>query len=202
MTAEQVLAQAQRCEAADESNAYQLGLCLRELSVPKRYRDELGFESFEALLAARQLRTRVTAHKLIKVVSTFSEAEVAQLGGTEKSFRLIRWALQDKPNGDPRRVLAASARVGGRAVSAVTTRDINRLLAGAARGPTAAEKAAAKKASSRLGDRLRSAGLSPRMRAHNHGGACVSIHLDPAAANQLASLLSRLKKLEKQLAVT
>jgi hypothetical protein len=63
---------------------------LRELSQPKRFREELEFSSFEALLVARELPSRVTAFKLITVVSAFSEAEVRQLGGTEKSYALIR----------------------------------------------------------------------------------------------------------------
>jgi hypothetical protein len=58
------------------------------------------------------------------------------------------------------------------------------------------EKAAAKKAASRLGSALRRAGVSHRMRVHTHGGRCVSAHLDPEMAGQLAGLLARLRKLE------
>ncbi len=37
------------------------------------------------------------------------------------------------------------------------------------------------------------------MRVHNHRGVCVSTHLDTGAATALANVLSRLRKLEKQL---
>jgi hypothetical protein len=75
-----------------------------------------------------------------------------QLGGTEKSYALIRSAKQEKPEGDPRRLLASSARVLGRAVSSVSAR------------PSALAR------------------LSHRMRVHTHGGRCVSAHLDPEMA--------------------
>jgi hypothetical protein len=195
MTAEQVIAQIARYETSSASNAYALGQCLSELSRPKRYRDELGFDSFEALLVGRNLPTRVTAFKLITVVSTFSEPEVKQLGGTEKSYALIRYAKQEKPNGDPRRLLAPSARVLGRVVGSVSARELNRELIGGV-SPTPAQTAAAKKAASRLGSALRRAGVSHRMRVHTHGGRCVSAHLDPEMAGQLAGLLARLRKLE------
>jgi hypothetical protein len=199
MSAEQLIAQIERYEASSGSNAYALGQCLSELSHPKRYRDELGFGTFEELLVARSLPTRVTAFKLITVVSTFSEPEVKQLGGTEKSYALIRYAKQEKPNGDPRRLLASSARVLGRVVGAVSARELNRELMGGGKSPTPAQTAAAKKAASRLGSALRRSGVSHRMRVHTHGGRCVSAHLDPEMAVQLADLLARLRKLEKQL---
>jgi hypothetical protein len=196
MSAEQVVAQIARYEAASASNAYALGQCLRELALPKRYHDELGFESFDALLMSRNLPTRVTAFKLITVVSTFSEQEVKQLGGTEKCYALVRYVRQ-RPNGDPRRFLAPNARVLGRAVSAVSARELNRELRGGG-SPTPAETAAAKKAASRLGSALRRSSVSHRMRVHTHGGRCVSAHFEPDAAGQLAELLARLRKLDKQ----
>jgi hypothetical protein len=187
MTAEQVIAQIERYEASSASNAYALGQCSSELSRPKRYRDELGFDTFEALLVGRSLPTRVTAFKLITVISTFSKPEVKQLGGTEKSYALIRYAKQEKPNGDPRRLLASGARVLGRAVGSVSARELNRALMGG-KSPTPAQTAAAKKAASRLGSALRRAGVSHRMRVHTHGGRCVSAHFDPEMAVQLADM--------------
>jgi hypothetical protein len=196
LSAEQLIAQVGRYEASSTSNAYALGQILRELSLPKRFRDELGFESFEELLEARSLPSRVTAFKLITVVSTFSDAETQQLGGTEKSYALIRFAKQSG-NSDPRRMLAPNARVLGRAVAAISTREINRGLRGEP-DASSPEAVAARKASARLGSALRRAGVEHRMRVHSHGQRCVSAHFDAASARQLADALARLRKLEKK----
>jgi len=196
MTAEQLVAQIARCEVTSTSNAYQLGSCLRELSQPKRYRDELGFDTFEALLVARKLPSRVTAFKLITVVSAFSEREVKQLGGTEKAYALARYARKQKRDGDPREYLATDARIGGRRVSEMTAQDIN--LEASTIDPTfPPAREAAKKASSRLGRALTRAAIPHHMRMHRHRGLCVSVHLDAASAELLVGLLARLRKLEK-----
>ena len=198
MTGEQLIAQIERYEAASTSHAYALGQCLRELSLQKRFQDELGFASFEALLVARDLPSRVTAFKLMTVVSTFSDAEVQRLGGTEKSYALIRFARKQSPNGDPRRVLGPNARALGRAVATISAREINRGLRGEP-DEDSPENVAAKKASSRLGSALRRAGIEHRMRVHAHGSRCVSAHFDAESARVLADKLARLRKLEKQL---
>ncbi len=197
MSAEQVIAQISRYEASSSSNTYALGVCLRELSQAKRYREELGFETFEELLVERKLPSRMTAFKLIAVVSTYSEKEVAMLGGTEKSYALVRFAKRQGSNSDPRKFLAPNARLLGRFVSILSANDINAATRDST-GPNAAQHAAAKKASSRLGRALARAEVPHHMRVHNHRGVCVSTHMDAAAANQLCDLLARLRKLEKQ----
>jgi hypothetical protein len=88
MTAEEIIAEIARHAGSASATSYALGLCLRELSQPRRYRDELRYERFEDLLAARGLPARMTAHKLITVVSTFAEPEVLQLGEGEGKKRL------------------------------------------------------------------------------------------------------------------
>lgn len=205
MTAEQLIQQIERHEAASAQNAYTLGECLLELSQPKRYRDELGFQKFDELLVARQLPSRVTAFKLMSVVSVFSEPEVKQLGGTEKSYALIRYAKRQTTNNDPRRFLLPNARLLGNAVAKLSARDINGAVRssssnddGDALAVSAAAKKAAKKASSALGRALKRAGLKHRMRVHAHGADCVSAHFDPATALALSELLIKLRKLEKQ----
>ncbi len=164
MTAEQVIGEIARYEASSTSNAYALGLCLRELSQPKRYRDELGFENFEALLMARELPSRVTAFKLISVVSTFSEEEVKKLGGPAKGYALIRFAKRQGASTDPRKFLSPNARVGGRSVRLVSVREINR-ASSAGESPTASpgHSKAAKNISSELGAALSRAGIAHRM---------------------------------------
>ncbi len=127
MSAEQLVTQIASYEAASASNSYALGLCLQELSQASRYRDELGFDTFEALLVARKLPSRMTAFKLIRVVSTYSEQEVTKLGGPAKSYAFIRLAKRQGRNADPRRFLAPNAKIAGLAVSALSLRDIERI---------------------------------------------------------------------------
>lgn len=197
MTAEQVIAQLERYEATAANAAYGLGLCLRELSNPKRFREELGFPNFEALLVARNLPSRVTAFKLMTVVSVFSEAEVGQLGGTEKSYALIRFARAQNPRADPRRVLAPNARVLGRAVGELSAREINRGASGE-QSASSPEGEAAVKASAKLGSALKSAGVEHRMRVHAHGQRCVSAHFETSEAVSFAQKVRRWRKLEKK----
>jgi hypothetical protein len=197
LTAEQLIAQIARHTDTTGTTSYTLGECLRELAQPRRYRDELRFASFEELLAARALPSRFTAHKLIAVVGTFTEPEVRQLGGVEKSFALMRWFKNQ--GGDPRRALQSSFRLLGRLAIDVSARDIIKALRGLLSPPKDAT-AAARRAGDRLGNALRRAGIAHRTRIHAHKGACISTHFDEAAASQLANALKRLRKLEKQLA--
>jgi hypothetical protein len=197
-SAEQLIAQIFRYEAECASHAYALGVCLSELSLPKRYRDELGFDSFEALLVKRKLPTRMTAFKLIAVVSTFSEREVDRLGGTEKSYALVRYAKRLASSPDPRRYLDPNARLLGRPVSELSVRDIHRTSAGGGNGrsPSPTETKQAKKIARRLAGALRRGKVPHRMRVHAHPDTCVSVHLDASAAAALADWLVRCQKHE------
>jgi hypothetical protein len=201
MSAEEVIAVIERHEASTQSNAYSLGVCLRELSQPKRYKDELRFQTFEELLTKRELPSRVTAFKLISVVSTFTETEVTQLGGPEKTYALIRYAKVTRS--DPRRFATPHARILGTTASRVSVRDINEAIRSNNTGETApslsaATKKAAKKASSQLSRALKRSNVKHRMRIHAHGDTCITVHFDVANANVLTGLLKRLKTLEKQ----
>jgi hypothetical protein len=202
LTAEQLIQQIERTEAASASNTYALGACLAELALPKRYKDELGFATFEELLEKRKLPSRMTAFKLMRVVAMFSDAEVQRLGGMEKTYALMRYAKRMNI-ADPRKYLAPSARVGGTSVSNMSVRDIHSAIRsfngddGAAAETSSAAHRAATKASSALGRALKRVGLKHRMRVHAHGDECVSAHFDAATAAALASMLTKLKKLEK-----
>ncbi len=189
-SAEQLIQQIAGYEASSASNAYALGLCLRELSKPERYRDELGFETFEALLVARKLPSRVTAFKLIQVVTAFSEEELAKLGGPAKGYALIRLAKRQGANTDPRRFLAPKARVAGVVVSAASVREIDR-ISSATKGMTVTTEhsGSAERVTSQLGAELGRLGIAHRMRLHWHPDDCVSVHLDPGAARQLLEAL-------------
>jgi hypothetical protein len=141
MSDEQLIGQIARYEASSANNAYALGLCLRELSQPKRYRDELA---------------------------TFSEDELKKLGGPAKSHALIRLAKRQGANPDPR-FLSPNARVAGVAVSKASVRDINRASSGQeSSNATTGHSKAAKKISGQLGAELGRLGIAHRMRLHWH----------------------------------
>jgi hypothetical protein len=204
MSARDLITSIEQFEASCATNSYQLGMCLRELAKPERYRDEMGCETFEELLERRELPGRFQAFKLVSVVSTFSEAEVTQVGGMEKGYALIRYAKR-QGIADARRFASPTARLLGSTVGKLSVRDINGALRtigadeNAALAMSVATKKAAKKASSRLGRALKRAGLKHRMRIHAHGDTCVSVHFDAPNATALADLLTKLKKLEKEM---
>lgn len=197
MTAEQLIGEIARHISSTSATSYAMGLCYKELSQPSRYQDELGFDTFEDLLAARGLPTRMTAYKLISVVSTYSERDVKQLGGMDKTYKFLRLL---KLKGAPTDVKSAqnlSIKLFGRPLNLVPTSEVE----AAARGESVQSKpslSAAKKASSRLGSALRRVGLKVRMRTHHHGGPCVNAHLTPEHANAIADMMAELLKLRKR----
>ena len=196
MSARELIGMIARHAASSTRTSYGMGLCYQELSKPARYQRELGFSSFEELLTAHKLPTRVTAHKLITVVAVYSEKEVERLGGIEKSYALIRYIKAKKPNAAPRTFLGPAARVLGKLLSELTAKELSE----AARpgGPSKTDFTEAKKVSSRLGGALRRAGLKPRMRVHRHGGPCVSVHLTATDGGRVADMFVRLNKIEKK----
>ena len=187
---------------------YRMGLGFRELARPARYRDELGFASFDALLQAYDLKSRQTAYKLILMVSSFSFAEVKAFGGSEKIFHATRLAKIEDPNGDVRRILAPRARVLGLEVAALSShalRDAVKALGvrpKLARGPAGiavtpandtgelVDPRATHKAADRLRRALAIASILARVRVHHEDGeACVMVHLGAEATVLLSQLL-------------
>jgi hypothetical protein len=199
MTAEDVVKELLRREDVALGNAYAMGLCLRELARPERYSGELGFKSFKALLAERDLPTRMTAHKLIAVVSTFSEAEVRRLGGVEKAYALIRWTKRKDPSGDPKRFLEAGARFGGKPVTDVSGRQIREALADLARSVTDTRESdeQTKRAARTLRTGFRKVKIAAAVRAHTRAESTapyVGVQLRAAQAANLAALLKAVGK--------
>jgi hypothetical protein len=190
LTAQQVIAEVKRRQDVAIGNMYAMALCLRELSRPERYRDELKFRSFEALLMAHaELPSRMTCHKYFTVVSVFSEAEVKQLGGIEKSYELIRSVRQTNPKGDPRAVLKTDARVLGVKVNEVSARGLRDLLRGEPRRPKVSSEPA-KRAAGRLRRAFKRLTVAARLRAHVHDGApCVETHFAVKGATDLVAML-------------
>ena len=182
-----------------ETGAYGRGLCLLELSQPRRYRDEMGFPTFDALCKSDGFPSRMTASKWMLVVSTFSEPEVKQLGGMDRSYFVVKYFRSQDT--DPRRALAPNARVLGRALKDLSVRDIKRATQEGA-GVSEDVLDDARNAAERLKHELRRRQIESRMRTHMHGGeACVAPHLTVPALDVLTKALRRLRSLEKKLGV-
>jgi hypothetical protein len=196
--AREVLAEIVRRLDAGAANAYALALCLRELSRPERYRRELGFKSFEALLEAHAfLPTRMTAFKWFTVVGTLSEDEVRQAGGMEKSYLLIRASRRLDPKGDPRKLLAKGAQIGGVAATATSARVLRDMLRKIAernkrkRPDTSVAKSAARRLRTALGH-VRVVGA---IRVHvHHSSSCVAAHFGDGEAVKLVEYLREARR--------
>ena len=193
---------------AQSGAAYGMGVAFAELSRPERYQ-ALGHRSFAELLEALGLSTRMTAYKLVTVVTHFTFAEVSELGGMEKCYHLVRAVKLETPDADPRRVLAPGAHVAGLDVRAASGRALREALRGLRQRPTAeggsdgattsprdaareAERraAAVRRSAERLRTALRRADIEGRVRVHHEGGVpCVASHFDAEPAGRLAALV-------------
>jgi hypothetical protein len=191
MGAREVLAEFSRRVGVGIDNAYALAVCLRELSLPKRYREELGFASFEALLASQPfLPSRMTAHKWFTVIGTFSLEEVRQLGGFEKSYLLVRVSRRSDPTADPRGFLGRG-KVGGVKVGAGSTRDIVAMMRRLSARPRRPDTGAARRAARQMRTRFRRIAVEAAVRVHVHGGgACVAAHFAEPSASVLVGYLA------------
>jgi hypothetical protein len=189
-----VIGEIGRRQGVAVENAYAMALCLRELARPRRYREELGYASFEAMLAAHEeLPSRMSAFKAITVVEVFEQDEVRRLGGMEKAYQLIRAYKRLHPKTDPRSVLEPGAKVLGQEVATLSARKLREALKEAGR-PKAAETAAAKSAGRRLRGRFARHGVGGKVRIHVHDGVpCVSTHHATESAVALVELLLRLR---------
>jgi hypothetical protein len=191
LAARQVLDEFARRVDLGIDNAYSLAMCLRELSRPERYRDELGFKSFEQLLAAHAfLPSRMTAHKWFTVIGNFSQDEVKRLGGFEKSYLLVRASLRVDPKANPRDMVSGRKfpfKIDPRKVS---TRGVNSLLRGIGKGRRKPDTKGARRAAGMLRTRFRRARVEAAVRVHLHDGKpCVAAHFAERSAGTLVSYM-------------
>ena len=105
---------------------YELGAALRELH-EKRLWASLGYESFDAMLADREVMSGFQARKLIEVVRSFDRDVAARLGA-EKAYALARYVDRTKEADDPAEYVLEGFPVGGhrKAIDEVTVREILR----------------------------------------------------------------------------
>lgn len=91
---------------------YDLGSALRELNDKKLY-GVLGYPSFDAMLADREIMSPAQARKLVEVVRRF-DREMAQRLGAEKAYALARYVARTKQDDDVAELVAEGFPLGGR----------------------------------------------------------------------------------------
>lgn len=175
------------------ASAYRLGIVLKELAEPALIA-ALGCTSFEEVLAAHDLPSRMTALKYVALAEHFEESEATALGA-EKGYALVRYGRAlDQP---PTALLARNAKLAGVLLRDASAADILRAardLAEKQRESAAAEDDTADeadKAVRRLGAKLRKSGApGAKLRRVKRGGAWrVVIELDPDEAAALAAAI-------------
>jgi len=103
---------------------YELGSALRELHEKKLWA-VLGYASFDAMLAEREVMSGFQARKLIEVVKSF-DLSVAERLGAEKAYALARYVDRTKESDDPAEYVLEGFPLGGhrKPIDDVTVRDI------------------------------------------------------------------------------
>lgn len=124
--ASQLLAFVERRKREIARAFYEVGASLRELNEKKLYAS-LGYASFDAMLADREVMSGFQARKLIEVVRTFDRDVAARLGA-EKAYALARYVDRTKEVDDPAKYVRAGFPLGGhrKPIDVVTVRDITR----------------------------------------------------------------------------
>jgi len=175
------------------ANFYRMGIALRDLRKPERYRS-LGYKSFHDLLEERKLMTRMQASKLVKVVDAFPE-QVARAHGVEKSCEILRLAAHMRIT--PAQLLRQNPRLtlddgSATRLDVIKATDLVAVV-NALRGTTKkGDKGRAERATRALAQSLAHAGIDPeRVRTikRRSGAYLVRIELPPAEAEELLALL-------------
>jgi hypothetical protein len=188
-----LIAEVHAIKHAMSASAYPLGVVLKALGDPELIA-ALGCKTFEEVLAAHDLPSRMTAIKYVALAEHFEESEATALGA-EKGYALVRYgrALEQPPTA----LLARNAKLAGVLLRDASAADILRAardLAEKQRQGAATEDDTAdgaNKAVRRLGSKLRKSGApGAKLRRVRRGGAWrVVIELDPDEAAALAAHL-------------
>ncbi len=200
LTAKQLVADIALREAKALGNNYAIAMALRELAKPARYHDEMKFDTFEALLDAHDLGSRMTAHKYITVADVFLEEHVRFIGGMEKAYLLIRWVRRRDAKAEPKELLAPGTKVLGKLVPELSVRDLRAALRELEAPPAAtpASAAATKKGARSLRGAFRRVRIAAAVRAHTQERVpFVSAQLAVASAVKLAETLRGAMALRK-----
>ncbi len=104
---------------------YDIGTALRELH-EKKLHGALGYDSFDAMLAAEGLMSGQYARRLIQVAASFDRDQARRLGA-EKAYALVRYCARTKQDDDPVQYLMEGFPVSGgkrRPIDEVAVREI------------------------------------------------------------------------------
>ena len=104
---------------------YDIGTALRELH-EKKLHGALGYDSFDAMLAAEGVMSGQYARRLIQVAAAF-DREQAQRLGAEKAYALVRYCARTKQDDDPVQYIMEGFPVAGgkrRPIDDVAVREI------------------------------------------------------------------------------
>lgn len=191
------MADAKKLAAVATSAFYRLGLVFRELSRKEMYAGELGFDSFEELLDAHDLGTRIHAYRLIQVVDAFDQKTAERLG-SKKSDAVIRYADAFHPGMSPIEVLRRDPVIAigeeTTRLSAATARAIEEVVKQRSRGdvPEAYLKVV-QRASRGIGQCLDHDDIqTARVRTVRRGARLVlRVEVDGSEAQKLLALLKR-----------
>lgn len=194
LTATELMAELHHQRGQVAKGFYAMGLLLRELSLPQRYQVELGFATFEDLLAQRHMTNRMTALKYIAVVTILDEIIATELG-IERSYALVRYASAKSKAEDAPQLFHQNPVIDGESLRDMSSRELLR-AARALRAPTTPraptdEEHAARRAARALQAALRRSGAKGAVaRAQRREGAwIVTVHLTPEGASACASTM-------------
>lgn len=166
--AEDLLAQIARRKLVIAEEFYDIGVALRELQKKKLFA-ALGYASFSAMLEARKVMSLSQAHKLIRIVESFSREKALSVG-SEKAALLIGYADSTTEPDTAEWLLDTGKLPSGKAVSEASTRELADALK-KARTPAAKKKVPPEEARVRANARNAQAVL----RKHGASGATVEV---------------------------
>ncbi|MCC6526794.1 MAG: hypothetical protein IT373_29365 [Polyangiaceae bacterium] len=195
-SAAQILEQVRPRFDAFTSAGYGLGVAFLELSRPGRYRDELGYGSFEELLEGQGLGTRMTAYKYMTVVPHYSSTSPCRRASSPRRAYIIRGLKAENPEADPRIALEPGSRVAGVDVHASTGRQIRDAVRGLNSRPRPSgrpirpDTKPMRRAAGRFRSAMKRADIPARVRVHSEDGKpCVGAHFDAGPALRVAQLV-------------
>ena len=124
---EELIKRAQRLQQNIAKDFWELGRLLQEMRDQSIHR-AFGFERLEDLIDERLSIPRTLAWKLMAVAEHLPRLEAVKLG-QEKAYALVAYTKAAPKVGDPAALAKADAKVGGKALSEASVRDLQSAIA-------------------------------------------------------------------------